>query len=228
METNKIYNAAIAAMGALFLGQIAMTLYQKPDVSYFAVWTGNPKSMIETKNLADQIVTGTVTKVERADDLVIKVPNEPSGEDRIPIEMVTIKVEKVHKGEAAEFIQVFHTGASNDPKLKDRPAPNEAAPKKPRNGIDRPARLPKPTDEEAHTIMLHDDPPYKMGDRHVLFLTNGPAVTVAGSSLKTKRVVSPEGRYRVTPDNKLEPATRRGFAGKKMGVGVQELEAELR
>ena len=63
--------------------------------------------------MAQHIVTGMVTKVERADDLVMPVVGEPDGEDRIPIEVVTLKIEAQHKGQGPEReIWVFQTGAT--------------------------------------------------------------------------------------------------------------------
>lgn len=143
--------------------------------------------------------------------------------------MVTLKVEKAHKGEKPEMVQVFRTGGTKDPKLVDRPAPPmDKAPPKPKGGIDRPAQLPKPTEAEARTVLLEDDPPYKVGERKLLFLTDGPTVMVAGASVKTQRLISPEGRFHVKADNKIEPIVVRGFTPQLKGKALPDLERLLK
>lgn len=89
-------------------------------------------------------------------------------------------------------------------------------------------QLPRPTEAQTRTILLEDDPPYKVGERQLLLLTDGPTVTGAGASVKTQRPISPEGRYRIKPDNKIEPVAIKGFAAQLKNKPVPEFERLLR
>jgi hypothetical protein len=229
MKLHKVLPMIVAALATVFVVQVAVRYHDKPEPVYFASWKDDPKDIADAKRLARKIVTGVVTKVERGQDLVIKAAGEPNGEDRIPIEVVTLKVEKAHKGGNPEYLQVFRTGGTKDPKLVDRPAPPmDKAPPKPKGAVERPAKLPKPTEAEARTVLLEDDPPYKMGERKLLFLTDGPAVMVAGKSVKTQRLIAPQGRFNVKADNKLEPIVAKGFAAPLRGKALPELEGLLK
>lgn len=123
MKLDKVLPMIVGVLATALVAQVAERYLDKPGPIYLASWKETPKDMTEAKRLARTIVTGVVTKVERANDLVVKAPGEPNNEDRIPIEVVTIKVEKAHKGERPEIVQVFRTGSTKDPGLKDRPAP---------------------------------------------------------------------------------------------------------
>jgi hypothetical protein len=228
MKLDKVLPMIVGVLATALVAQVAERYLDKPGPMYLASWKETPKNMTEATRLARTIVTGVVTEVERANDLVVEAPGEPNNEDRIPIEVVTIKVEKAHKGEKPEIVQVFRTGSTKDPGLKDRPAPPGRPPPKPPGGVDRPAPLPRPTEAQTRTILLEDDPPYKVGERQLLLLTDGPTVTVAGASVKTQRPISPEGRYRIKPDNKIEPVAIKGFAAQLKNKPVPEFERLLR
>lgn len=243
MKMHSVFTITVGILlGALVL-QLAVRIHQKPEAQTFAMWKERPENMAQAKRLANQIVTGRVTKIEQADDLVVKAPGEPNDEIRIPVEVVTIAIEKTHKGgplrarlpgrpqprPAQQTVQVFHTGLSVGIPIEGRAEPPAAErPPRPPGGVPRPAQIRKPTGEEARTVILHDDPAYKVGERYVLLLTDGPTVKLRGASRTTKRVVAPEGRYRITAQNLVEPVTRRGFAGRLRGKAARELEAELR
>lgn len=64
-----------------------------------------------------------------------------------------------------------------------------------------------------------EDPSYKVGSRHLLFLSP----RVDGTYL----VVSPEGRYEVTGQG-LEPASHRGFAADLKGAKLMDVLADVR
>ena len=55
------------------------------------------------------------------------------------------------------------------------------------------------TTDDKHLVSAfsEDDPPYQPGERYVLLLTPGPQNSL--------RIISPEGRYRITPDNIVVP-----------------------
>src|SRR5438876_10040803 len=98
MGNEKRLAIIVVIFAITFTVQFSTAVYQKPDRHGFASWKHNPKSLAEAKRLAKHIVTGVVTDVERGDDLVVKAQGEPNGEDRIPIEVATVKVETRHKG----------------------------------------------------------------------------------------------------------------------------------
>lgn len=132
-----------------------------------ASWAETPKSLEETAGLARMVVLGRVTRVRRGEDLVVRNPDLPAGEDRIPTEVVTIRLERTYKGPDGggppETIELFRTGLST--------------------GTDQ--------------LSVVDDPPYAPGEQYVLFVTGGPELRVDGASQRLLRVVSPEGRYQV-------------------------------
>ncbi len=247
MKAPKAFVIAVAVLLGVLLIQLAVSFFPEQEPHTIAIWKNRPNSMAQAKRLANQIVTGRVAKIERADDLVVKAPGEPNDEVRIPVEVITITIEKSHKGgplrlrllprlpgqprprPAQRTVQIFHTGLSVGIPIEGRAEPPTAErPPRPPGGVPRPAQIRKPTGEEARTIILHDDPAYKVGERYVLLLMDGPAVKVRGTLIATKAPVSPEGRYRITADDQIEPVTQRGFAGQLKGKSVRELEAELR
>lgn len=65
---------------------------------------------------------------------------------------------------------------------------------------------------------LDEDPSYKLGARYLLFLTPREDGTYL--------VVSPEGRYQVTPGG-LVPAAHKGFAADLKGASLQDVMSDL-
>ena len=63
-----------------------------------------------------------------------------------------------------------------------------------------------------------EDPSYKVGRRYLLFLTPRPDGTYL--------VLSPQGRYQVTP-NGLVPAAHKGFAADLAGASLQDVLADV-
>jgi len=53
-------------------------------------------------------------------------------------------------------------------------------------------------------------------------------VRLTDTSISTKRVISPEGRYLVKRDNTLEPVTMLGFSRLQKDRPIAEVETELR
>ncbi len=228
MKLRGVFLATVGVLLGIFVLQLAVRVYQEPRSRTFAMWKNRPENMGQAKGLANQIVTGRVTNIERADDLVAEAPGEPNNQVRIPVEVVTIAIERTHKGPPGQSVQVFHTGLSVTTPAKGRPEPPASeAPPKPPEGVERPAQVPTPTEEESRTVLLPEDPSYQIGERYVLLLMDGPALKVHGTSVRTKTVISPEGRYRIGADNKVEPVTKRGFAGQMRGKALEALHAEL-
>lgn len=227
MKLQKILAIAAAVLLIALVTQVGLRHRAKPGPQMFATWRDNPENVEAAHKLADHIVVGQVVNI-RPTELVTPLPGEPGGVDRIPVEVVTIKVEKRHKGEAPETIEVFHTGHSGAPSRAQRPPPPGPPPPKPEGGIER-SQAPRPTWDEAHasTIIMHDDAPYKVGERYMLFVRKGPRLMVGGAPVETHALVAPQGRYGVSRENKLEPVTQRGFAGQLRGRALQEVEETI-
>ncbi len=191
--------------------------------AYMALSAFEPQTLAEADKLADQVVVGQVASLRRGADLVTQAPGEPGGVDRIPTEIVTLKIDKTMKGAAAQSVEVFRTGLSVDP-LYDRPAPKTPpdSAERPKDAVGDPSKLPRPTREQANRYSVHDDPPYQVGQRYLLMLTKGPEIAKGA-----KRVVSPEGRFFVGADNKLIPASQRAFAMQMRGKALTDVEGEL-
>lgn len=224
MKTNKLVLAIWLLLGGI-VAQIALSLIRPVRPMMMASWINNPKSLQEAKDSSDEIVTGRVARVRRADDIVTQVAGVPE-KDAIPVEVVTIKIEKQHKGAGKkETIEVFHTGLSKGVHPSDR---GDKPPEPPPPDAKKPAKEVDKSRSEARPILLMDDPDYQVGEQYVLLLRPGPKVTSEGAPVETKRVLSPEGRYKVKQDGKLEPASRRAeWAQRQKDKDVRELEAEL-
>lgn len=235
MRTRRLLIIAVTVLVLVLVIQLTVKLSITPKVSTYAIWAQRPANILEAKGLSNLIVTARVTNIERGDDLVATPPQEPQP-IRIPVEVVTLEIEEYHKGaprgnyQAYKEIKLFHTGSSYATPVEGRTdPPSSEQPPRPSGGVDRPATSPpSPSIEETRTIIIHEDPPYKKGERYVLLLTDGPTVTVNGSKIATKSVISPEGRYLITSRKKIEPATMRGFAGLYKGKELKGLEKELK
>lgn len=220
--------SAAVVLVALVIWYRAKPAQPRTPIITSIMWKDRPESVEAAHRLADHVVLGQVVSVRHADDLGSQASGEPGGAGRIPVEMVTIKVEKTYKGGVAETIELFHTGWSDAPSPARRPPPPGPPPPKREGGVERSqAPPPFPAEDEVRTIMLDDDPGYTVGERYVLFVRKGPRLTMGGAAVETQAVVSPEGRHRVSKDNKLEPVTQRGFAGRLRGQALQQLEEEI-
>lgn len=223
MKLQKILAIAAAVLLIALVTQIGLRYPARPaQVRTLAMWKDRPESVEATHKLADHVVLGQVVSVQPT-ELVGQSPEEV---DRIPVEVVTLKVEKRYKGEGAEIIQLFHTGRSDAPSPAHRPPPPGPPPEKPKEGaVDRSQAPPfSPAEAEVSAMSLHDDPAYRVGERYILFVRKGPRLTVGGAPVETQAVVAPAGRHRISPDNRLEPVTQLGFAGQLRGQALQQLE----
>jgi hypothetical protein len=219
MKLNKMLGICSALLAAAFLVQLAVLVHQGPEEKWFASWVDRPTDIAAARNLAGQIVKGRVINIRRGRDLVVKVRGEPKNEDRVHVEIVTFALEGGYKGSRPKTVEVFHTGLSLL-RVKGRKIP------RPHKGVK--GRVAKPPLLERRTVSLDEDPPYKVGQRYVLMLRGGPSVsTRGGRAVKTMALVSPAGRYRVTPRGTLVPVMRRGFAAKLRGKKLSALEVKL-
>lgn len=163
--TDRIMTSTAIVLAAVLATQVFRS--HGPEKVFAASWAEHPATLDETVTSAEHVVLGRVTSVRRGQDIVVAAPGFPDGEDRIPIEIIAIRVEKSHKGPERggppETIEIMRTGASS--------------------GRDQ--------------ITTLEDPPYARGEQHLLFVKPGPEVVVGGERLRVHRLVSPEGRYRV-------------------------------
>jgi hypothetical protein len=122
----------------------------------------------------------------------------------------------------------MHTGITDLATPATEPDPNTAPPPKPPDGNERPrGPVDRSRDDEARTFVLDDDPPYRNGERYVLFLRKGPRLTAQGATIDTDTIVAPEGRFLVKQNDRLEPASKRGFAGQLRDRPLAELEDRI-
>lgn len=221
-----------------------------------ARWVNSPDSLAEAVKLSESIVVGKVMKIDRAEDFVIKPPGNPGkekGEEevekgpsrrgtekmseearehrhkhdrdegehavdvarenkdtmvlRIPNEVLMINVQKVLKGESVgKQLSLYHTGLSYKPT---------------RRGSERGKRDVKPP-------VLNDDPAYRRGERYLLFLSEGPEMTVGGERIQTRRLISPEGRFLIKQgklSSFITPRTGfvKEFHGSRPSIAVRQI-----
>lgn len=218
---------SVLALALLLAGQIVMAsgAAGEADIVWIADWAENPESVEEAVESAEQVVIGQVTRVRAGEDLVVRAEGLPDGADRIPTEIVTLRVEKSLKsGQRGppETIEVFRTGATvgtPPSRMGNRP------PEDPPEGVERPARPSPPGDRN---VKLNGDPPYERGERYVLMLKPGPETRVDGRAVRSQRVVSPEGRYRVTRGGQIEPVSERAeFARELRGRSLDAFEQQI-
>lgn len=222
--------ALALALGGQFLAYYTAT----PVVTAHASWAFQPNSFQDVVNEARNIVTGEVTAVQKGPDIVVEAKGEPGGQDVIPTEQISLRVNSVQKGNAAreQQITVFRTGGtvtlpqgpqqgsvapgpetsqrSEGPEvpLDAKGDPNAAAPEQPKRQDD-PNR---PAGAQVKVLLLPEDPEYQVGQTYMLALTDGPN--------NTQRPVAPEGRLLVNPDGTVnsiaDTAVGQGLNGRQL------------
>lgn len=225
---NKILGASAAVLAVLLGLQLLILSQQEPREVAYATWADNPKSLAEGQDLANQIVRGRVIKVERGKDLVVKAPGEPGGEDRIPVEIVTLGLTGGFKGQTPQSVRVFHTGISrlSTKGIRQKPKPSDGK----HGGEPIPAERPsKQSASQVNRFTLDDDPPYKVGQDYIMYLRDGPTVGhKIDGKVKTLRIVNPTLRVQVVRGKELRPAaTRMNFAKQLHGKPVTALTRKL-
>lgn len=220
---NRFLQGTIAVLFVAFAGQVGYEYwFNKPEPVLMAAWAFDPRTLAEAKGLAKEVVEAEVTKVERADDLVIPAPGEPGGVEKIAIEVVSMKVKGAMKGQPAQEIKLFRT-AGLPVTRKDMPNMKEAPPK-PKGASNPPSR---PTPFVENTINIHDDQAYKVGENYVMFLRDGPAVKMKGQQMATKALLNPSTRFRVEKDNKVTPMIPDGLGQSFKGKALQNFKTDI-
>jgi hypothetical protein len=229
--------ALALALGGQFLAYYTAT----PVVTAHASWAFQPNSFADVVNEAGSIVTGQVTRVEQGPDIVVPAKGEPSGQDAIPTQRITFRVDSVHKGSGdslrGQEITVFRTGGvvtlpqgpqqgsvAPGPETSQRSEgreipldqtgdPNGPAPAQPTHQDD-PNR---PADAQVKVFLLPEDPEYQVGQSYLLALTDGPENTL--------RPVAPEGRLLVNADGTVNSVAETDVGHSLNGRPLAELLA---
>lgn len=217
----------VTALALLLAAQVLAAGRMAGDVEsvWIADWAENPESVEEAVESAEQVVVGQVVRVRPGEDLVVEAEGLPDGVDRVPTEIVTLRVEKSLKagrGGPPQTVEVFRTGGTIGTPPSQR---GNRPPEEPPEGVERPDRPDPPGDR---TVKLNGDPPYATGERYVLMLKPGPEMRVNGRAMRAQRPVSPEGRYRVTRGGQIEPVSERAeFARELRGRSLEAFEQQI-
>jgi hypothetical protein len=230
MALNKLLAGAAVALSATFVAQVGLKYADRPDRKGLAVWAAFPRSLADASKLADRVVLGEVVNVARAEDLVFESggEKEDAGRLRIAVEAVEVRVLKNYKGKADhETLTVFHTGLSQAESPAEKAPPPGPPPPRPPDGIDQPA-APQPSRKGVTTISVLDgDPSYKVGERYLLFLQEGPTLKVRGQEVRSNAIANPSMRFRVGADSSLDPIAKHGFAKDLQGKPLAHLERQI-
>src|SRR5262249_52052331 len=146
-----------AAFALALAGQVGFYRYlDVPEVETHASWAFAPKDLNEARDHSQAIVEGEVVSVAAGADIVTPAQGEPNDEDCIPTQPIQIKVGNVHKGnvKAGQVVDLFQTGGLTVP--TGTPDGKQGA------------RL------QTHLVALSGDPLYKVGEKYLLMLEDGP------------------------------------------------------
>jgi hypothetical protein len=181
-------------------GQAAFYVSEMPTTNLHASWQYKPRSMAEASAKAESIVEAEVVAVERGADIVTRAPGEPGDEDRIPTQLITMRVLKTHKGlqKPGETIQLFQTGGLQTPETLPGEPPKDQV------------RI------QAKKVILEGDPLYQVGEQHLLMLDQGPR-----GLLKT---IAPQGRFKIEKGGGITAAVDDEVTMPLKGKGLVDLE----
>ena len=220
---NRFLQGTIAILFVAFAGQVGYEYwFNKPEPVLMAAWAFEPRNLAEAKGLAKEVVEAQVTKVERADDLVIPAPGEPGNVERIAIEVVSMRVKGAMKGKPGQEVRLFRTAGI--PVTKKGMPNMKGAPPKPKGASKPPSR---PTPFIENTINVHDDQDYKVGENYVMFLRDGPQVKVKGQRVSTKALLNPSTRFRIGKDSKVSPTKPEGLGRYYKGRSLQQFKTNI-
>lgn len=231
MKLRTVLMIASAALLVTLAVQLIVLFNTQPRLYYMASWKDRPASVEATTELSQNVVHARVVKIRKADPIVTRIQGEPGGVDRIPVEVVTVRlVDDDAKGnkKKGQTIELFHTGHSDAVPPAARRAPRERPPEKPKEGAVEKSQAPKEPDAHKGVLFsaIMNDPAYKVGEEYVLFVREGPTLKVSGREVKTQGIVSPEGRYRVKADKTLVPMSDRAFAKQLRGKPAKQLKEQ--
>lgn len=222
-----------AAALAVTLGAQVLHYRSEPPITIGAAsWRFVPQSVEEASAQAHTIVRAQVVKVERGQDLLVPARGEPTGEDRIPTQKVTVKVQEALKGNAAagSELTLFQTGGD----LAAEPPASAGADRgaAPAEQLEAPGAKGGPESTPpaglhansnpsrgARRFILEGDPLYKVGEQYVLLLENGPRNQL--------RTVAPEGRFKVE-NGVVTPMVTNAATRELSGKPVAALESRIR
>ncbi len=117
MKTRTLAVLAIGLSGLLVVQTLDSADSSERVVEVMVSFAEAPRSMEEAAASAEQVVLGRVTRVRRGPDVVVPVPGEPGGEDRIAIEIATVQVDRAYKagqGGPPQRIEVARPGMPGD------------------------------------------------------------------------------------------------------------------
>jgi len=210
MKTRFLWITA-AMLSLALIAQFAHHLeHTKGKVVAYASWRNRPARFEDARKQSKAIRLAKVVAVERGEDLVTSAPGEPNNEDRIPTQKVTMEVVQAYKAKGqrprqGERFTLFQTGGTILPPAPASPAPG-ASP------------APEPT-TTAVQFILEGDPPYKVGEQHLLLLEDGPRGML--------RTIAPEGRYQVDANGTLTATVDSPAAKEVHGKKLREVENKL-
>jgi hypothetical protein len=201
MKKQLLWLPAVALAVAL-AGQVGFYRYlDVPITEAHASWSFSPKDLKEARDHAPTIVEGDVVSVAAGPDIVTPAKGEPNDEDRIPTQHVQLKVSKVHKGnaKAGQVLDLFQTGGYEIP--TDKADGKQGG------------RL------QTHIVLLSGDPLYKVGERYLLMLEDGPRNQL--------RTISPEGRFRIESNGNVTPMVDNQVTSSVKGKALGELQRQV-
>lgn len=184
-----------AVLAIALVGHIGYLRAQTTPRALHASWTLRPQSVEEARDKAQLVVHGEIVRVQNGDDLVVAAPGEPTGEDRVPTQRVTVRVGRALKGEVkdGQILTLFQTGGVQLPTDRPDGKQNERI--------------------SARQVILDSDPLYQVGEQYLFMLDAGPK--------GMHKVVAPEGRYRIERSGRLAPMVdndvTRAISGKPIG-----------
>src|SRR5262245_57990829 len=108
---------SVVALGLALAGQGALYWTETPTLTMTASWKNHPASVEAARDMAKAVVLAEVVSAQPDADLVTPAKGEPTGEDRIPVQKVEVRVKKAYKGPAREgqVIQLFQVGGKTLP-----------------------------------------------------------------------------------------------------------------
>lgn len=191
---------ASGVLSLLLVGQLAYYRGSPKELTGRAVWAFHPANIEQVRDRAHTIVRAVVTEVNPGRDIILSLPQEPDGEDRIPTERITVKVLHTHKGSArpGDELEIFRTGGQ----LSHSKTPSKGGP----------TRI-------TARLSVDGDPTYRVNHKYLLMLVDGPEGTL--------RPVSPEGRFRIEGTSVqalVTTKTTAQFHGKPLAVLEERLK----
>lgn len=199
MKTRFVLLSA-AMLAFTLLGQVAAYRFQRPTMMIHASWAFHPKTFAEARDKAPLIVLAQVVSVKRGPDMVTPAKGEPNDEDRIPTQLIQLQVVKGYRGaEQGQILTLSQTGGMVQP-----PAPKEGE-KEPQSDVPQ--------------MFLEGDPRYGRGQTYLFLLNMNRQQQVM--------TISPEGRYKLNPDNTLVAMLKNPVTAEINGKSLAEVEKLL-